>query len=78
MTPKNNKSIGRPRLYPEGRKRHNLNIERSPEFDAVLIQAQQIIAGHRGLPMSAISQKEAVYRAIRFYVDCMTEMKESQ
>jgi len=71
------RKVGQPSLGLPVRKRRNLNIERDERFDANLFKAQQIIAGHRGLPTSAISQREAVYRAIQFYIDCMTEMKKN-
>lgn len=50
------KPIGRPRLYPKGRVRHNLNIQRDSDFDTNL----KII-----MDSNNINQSEAVKRAVR-------------
>jgi hypothetical protein len=59
------KPVGRPRLNLPIKPRHFLQVERNPDFDYDLLKVQEMLADIRELPVSAISQSEAVRRAVR-------------
>lgn len=59
------KPVGRPRLNLPTAPRRFLQVERNADFDSDLLACQKMLAGMRELPVSAISQSEAVRRALR-------------
>lgn len=56
------KRRGRKRIHPIGRKRHNLNIERDPDFDSCLASI---------MSKAQLNQTEAIKKAVEFYAQHM-------
>lgn len=69
------RKAGRPTLASLGiapRIRRNFNMERDAQFDRDLRKTQESIAGSRLLPVSAISQAEAIKIALALYAEWAT------
>lgn len=62
------KRAGRPRIHPIGRKRHNINIERSAKLEHDLFAARQMIASARNVAIGEITQRQAVEYALEHFV----------
>ena len=60
--------VGRPPSGLPKRKRRNLNIQRSTEFDSDLIAIRNMMVIEKGTPLIDITQTDAIKTAVKFYV----------
>lgn len=64
---------GRPRIHPKGYSRQNINIVRTPEFDAHLLHIRERLAELRSIPLEDVTQTEVIQAAVKFYASRWNE-----